>query len=657
MNLPSPLIRRLAHPPQDTLLALFERRINLSGSRAALRSYAGNNRWHSSSWSMWWQRAECLAAGLVSLGVKPGDSVALLSQTREEWAILDVAIMMAGGVVVPLYPASLGEGVITIIKDAGARYVFAENPEQAQKVLSLFDEDEFKIQRLMLIDESSSSQGNDKSQVLHIEDLDPDSLLRKQEHLLLLNDLTARGRRLLADDAEVVARRRDQCTPDTLATLVYTSGTTGEPLGVCITHAQMLAEVRALTQMSLLDSSDVHLMALPLAHIFARVVLWVGVCVGFETVFSRGLSYLLRDMQQVSPTIFAGVPHLFERMKRHLMARLQRFESPYLRKGVDLLMTQAVEISRQRQFSTSKIPGGMSLVAHRIFERVLYPQIKSLFGGKLRFFISGGAPLPVHIAEFFHGCDVLILEGYGLTETCAAITLNTPEDFRFGSVGRPLPGVDITIAPNGEILVRSQMCTSRYFENEKRTAMLIDEQGWLHTGDLGKFDQDGYLYINGRLKNLIVTSGGKNIAPLGTEKALEGSPFIAHAVLFGDGRPYLTALITLDIEVVLAWAKTHESLSKELAARQKRVSVMDESVASWLTQHPEVRALVAAQVEVVNSELAGYESIRKFDVLDADFSLVSGELTPTLKLKRATVEARYRQVLRRLYGDQARVDV
>lgn len=640
---------------EETLISLFERRVNLSGSDAALR-HVHKDAWRSSSWRSWWERSERLAAGLISLGVSPGDRVALLAKSREEWALLDVAILMARAVVVPLYPASTGARIRQIITHSGARHILAEDPVQVQKVLPLLEDSTPALQAAVFIEpacmgtpERSSSTTSSFSS-LHIEDLPGATSLLKGGRLLDLDALMVRGRRLLAESPDIVTSRRLAIVPSDLATLVYTSGTTGQPLGVHLTHRQVLAEVEALHAMKLLDKHDVHLMALPLAHIFARVVLWAGVCSGFETAFSRGLKHLARDLQEVSPTIFAGVPHLFEQMQRRLLARLERFDSPAFRQLVELLLTQGVEISRQRQYMKGGgKPRGAARLMHALLEKTLYPQVKQSFGGRLRFFISGGAPLPVEVAEFFHACDVLILEGYGLTETCAAVTLNTPEGFRFGSVGRPLPGVDLTISPGGEVLVKGPMCTTRgYHHDPERTAMLLDEQGWLHTGDLGRFDRDGYLYITGRLKNLIITSGGKNIAPLSTEMALEASRLISRAVLFGDGRPYLTALITLDQEELERLGR-EASLHRVYLEEQEREGVMEESFVSWLTRREEILRVVQAHVDAVNEGLASFESVRKFAILDADFSLDAGELTPTLKLRRATVEARHKAVIDALY--------
>lgn len=636
----------------SSLISLFEQRVNISGSAPALRSSVAGH-WEQISWRAWWELSERLAAGLISLGVEPGDRVALLASTSAQWAILDVAILMAGAVVVPLYAASRAEQIQATVENAGATFACVEDPLQAQKLLApLVDE---RLRGMVLIQNGAVERGASSVESIHIEDLDPDGSLARRDALLDLDTLAARGRRMLADSPETIVARRRAVRPDHLATLVYTSGTTGEPLGVRLSHAQMLAELDALATVELITPRDVHLMALPLAHIFARSVLWAGVKVGFETAFARELRFVMQDMREVSPTMFAGVPHIFERIQRQLAHRLADVESPLIRGGLEAVIAQGVEISRYRQRHRARVPGGLNGVMHRVLGKTLYPQMRALFGGKLRFFISGGAPLSVDVAEFFHACDLLILEGYGLTETCAAITMNTPGDFRFGSVGRPLPGVDVTISELGEILVRADMCTHGYKDNSKRTDMLIDDDGWLHTGDLGRFDRDGYLYINGRMKNLIVTSGGKNIAPLKTEQALERSSYISRAVLFGDRRHYLTALITLDRDAIERWAAQQNLERPEVPIMvdedaSTASSTMIDSGWGWLTTHERVRALIQTHVDEVNARLASFESVRKFAILDADFSLESGELTPTSKLRRATVESRHRALLDGLYG-------
>ncbi len=632
----------------SSLISVFEQRVNLAASSHALRTCL-DGRWEHTSWQAWWEQSERLAAGLCAVGVKPGERVALLAKTSQEWAELDVAILMAGAVVVPLYPASRAEHVQAIVRDAHARVVCVEDPIQAQKLLPLLESGELDV---MILIRGVAVERVDSSSIesIHIEDLDPRDSWRTSGSLIDLDALGIKGRRLLSEHPDAVIERRLAITPQDLATLVYTSGTTGEPLGVRLTHEQVLAELDALASVDLLSPRDVHLMALPLAHIFARAVLWAGVKIGFETVFARDLRHLMQDMREVAPTIFAGVPHIFERIQRRLMNQLASIESPLIKGGLEGILKQGVTISRERQRRRDRALRGLHGATHKIFQKTLYPQMCALFGGKLRFLISGGAPLSVDVAEFFHACDLLILEGYGLTETCAAITLNTPGDFRFGSVGRPLPGVDVTISEQGEILVRGKMCTPGYHGHERRTAMLLDQDGWLHTGDLGRFDREGYLYINGRMKNLIVTSGGKNIAPLRTEQALERSPYISHAVLFGDRRHYLTALITLDLEAVALWAAQHNVIpvqDDELGGVSS--PIMAPSDKTWLTKDERVYALIEDHVQEVNAGLASFESVRKFAILDADFSLESGELTPTSKLRRATVEARHREVLEKLY--------
>lgn len=617
----------------DSLIALFEHRVNLSGSAPALRHKVDLD-WVQLSWRAWWELSERLAAAFISQGLRPGERVALLANTRVEWAWCDVAIMMARGVVVPIYPSSTPEQITQILEDCGASHLLIEDPEQLAKVLPLLPELR-SLRSVIYFDEDALLETPDEQgrSRLRLSDLEGVEQLKKRGKLRRFDAFSSLGRRQLANDpAEVISRRRE-VAPDDLATLVYTSGTLGEPKGVELTHANVLAEVDALLELGLFEANDLQLLSLPLAHIFARVTLWAGIGYGYETAIGESIPRLMRNLAEVEPTIFAGVPHIFENIYYRLLHQL---ETPNEDIG-DRVMTGLLEQSRQISIArqNGEPLGLLQRAALNLLEPLVYQRVRRFFGGRPRFLVSGGAPLSPQVAEFMHSCGVLIIEGYGLTETCAAVTVNTPDDFRFGSVGRPLPGVDVAIAEDGEILVRGPMCARGYFRNPTASKELVDEDGWLHTGDLGRFDRDGYLYINGRSRNIIITAGGKNVAPLVIERMLESSPFINHAILFGDRRHYLTALVTLDRAGVEEWARAHgygydswEALVKSRRMRDHVQKVIDE----------------------VNARRPNFEAVRKFAILDSDFTLEAGELTPTLKLKRATVEARYRHIVEELYN-------
>lgn len=615
-----------------SLIALFEHRVNLSGSAPALRHKVDLD-WVQLSWRAWWEISERLAAAFISQGLRPGERVALLSSTRVEWAWCDVAIMMARGVVVPIYPSSTPEQVAQILQDSGASHILVEDPEQLAKLLPLLPELRTLRSVIYFDEDALLEQPDDQGRLrLRLQDLDGIAALKKKGKLRRFDGFMALGRRQLADDAAGVISRRREIEPGDLASLVYTSGTLGEPKGVELTHANVLAEVDALLELGLFEADDLQLLSLPLAHIFARVTLWAGIGYGFETAVGESIPRLMHNLAEVEPTIFAGVPHIFENIYHRLLHQLETPDENLGERVMTGLLEQARQISIARQ--NGEPLGFVQRASLNLLEPLIYQRVRRFFGGRPRFLVSGGAPLSPQVAEFMHSCGVLIIEGYGLTETCAAVTANTPDDFRFGSVGRPLPGVDITIAEDGEILVRGPMCARGYFRNPEASRELVDDDGWLHTGDLGRFDRDGYLYINGRSRNIIITAGGKNVAPLVIERLLEASSLISHAILFGDRRHYLTAIVTLDREGVESWATAHGIAFDGWEA---------------LVASSEVRAYVQGLVDEVNASRPNFEAVRKFAILDNDFTLEAGELTPTLKLKRATVEARYRHIVEDLY--------
>ncbi len=622
----------------QSLIHLFEQRVNRSGPQPALRTKA-DRQWVEMSWRTWFETSDRLAAGLIALGVEAHDRILLASQTRAEWAIMDMAIMMARATCVPLYPSTTAESAQHIARECDARVAIVEDPVQLAKLTPILDDPDTSLTHIVFFDEDALEAVEGTPRRVSIEDIEQAVQWRADEVLIREDALDALGRRTLSQDAQVVSRRREAIEPEDAATLVYTSGTMGEARGVIITHANAVAEVDGLTKLNILSADDRQLVVLPLAHIFARITLWAAIGYGIESVMGEGMAQLMANFREVEPTVFAGVPHIFENMWRELEARLtSRAQSGAVVTASRVMLEQAREISRARQHGAS-----LTMVqrgVERLLEPALFRQVRRIFGGKLRLFISGGAPLNPEIAEFFHACGLLVLEGYGLTESCGAATFNAPDDFRFGSVGRPLPHVDITLDRDGEILIRAQSCTPGYDKDPEATAALLDEDGWLHTGDLGRFDADGYLYVAGRKKNLIITAGGKNVAPLVIEQALEEAPFIDHAMIFGDDRHYLTALVTLDHEQVRA-----------------RLGEIEEEPGAELIEDVRVRQLVEDHIDAVNEERPSFEAIRKFAILGATFSLQSGELTPTLKLKRATVEARYHHIVDALYDESSRASV
>jgi long-chain acyl-CoA synthetase len=627
----------------ETIVELFESRVNASGSETALRYMGEGGAWEQQSWREWWEHVERIAAGLISLGVEPGDRVCLLSNTRVEWVWADLAILMAGGVVVPVYPTALPEQCRAIIEQTGSRIVLAEDPLQLDKILEVRPHLE-RVEQVVYFDDSSLLDEPDERgrAVVRLADLEGDddgSSLLEDDWLMSFDVLISRGRQELSSDSEYAARVRRGLTDDRLASIVFTSGTTGHARGVCLSHRNFVAEVEGLKRLELFGTEDRQLLMLPLAHIFAKILFIASVGYGSEIVFAGSMRTIFDDLAEIRPTFFAGVPRIFEKIYQQLH---EDRHGPYEHASVtgrlrDQAFAFGRQLSRARQTDTE-----LSLwqrAQERVYDELVFRRIREAFGGEIRFLISGGAPMPPAIAEFFLGCGILILEGYGLTETTAASTLNRPDDFRFGSVGKPVPGVDITIAEDREVLIRGDTVCIGYHRADDDPEDPLDEEGWFHTGDLGRFDRDGFLSITGRKKELIVTSGGKNVAPRFIERRIEESPLVGHAFLYGDRRNYLTALIAPDLDALRTWG----------AERDHPVETPEDL--RELTQSEELRREIEELLDEVNRHLASYESVRKFAILEEDFSIAGGELTPTHKLRRRAIAGKYRSILDSLYSE------
>lgn len=610
-----------------TILELFKQRVNEFGPRTALlHKYDGV--WEEQSWKEWWEQSERIAAGLIDLGIEPGDPVCVLSETRIEWVWIDMAVTMAGGVLVPIYPSSLPDQCAHIIEDTGANLAFVEDPSQLDK-LARVRAGGGRPDRIIYLERAA---------VLPTEDWQGRRQVRLEEiggsddeWMESFDALVARGRRRVAEDHRFVADRRQSVDSADLATIIYTSGTAGTPKGVEHTHASLVAEVEALARLELLSPEDRQLLFLPLAHIFAKILFLAAIGTGIQTAFAESLPKVMANMREVRPTFFAAVPRVFEKIHAQLMSDDHRLFGPD-----GALFERAVR--RGKQFSRrrrhGKSVGALARLEEKVYGRLVFERIRELFGDNLRFVFCGGAPLQPELAEFFHAAGVLLLEGYGLTETAAVSTLNLPGDVRFGSVGKPLPGADVTIDEDDEILVRGPMLMRGYHNLDAQTdAALEAEQGWFHTGDLGRFDRDGFLYITGRKKHLIVTSGGKNLAPEPIESKLAQSPLIKQAVLVGDGRPFVAALLTLD-EAAETWA-----IQQGIAFEER----------ADLGEHPALRERLAQELASVNETLPHFETVRQFAVLDEPLSVEDGGLTPTGKVRRAALVDRHRDLIDRLY--------
>ncbi len=596
---------------EDTLAKMFWSRVERSGDRPA-QQFKRAGVWQTLTWREVGDSVRELALGLIALGRSKGESIALLSASRAEWVQADFAIFSAGCITVPVYPSYPPDLVAYVINDSGARTVFVEDAGQLAKVLEA-REHMPQLEQIVVMSGYEAPQ--------------PPKSVMTWETL----------RRLGRDHAEAhkstLAERVTTSSPSDVASIVYTSGTTGPPKGVVQTHGNHVAALAASKTATPVEEGWVHLLFLPLAHSFARLESFLGVAHGLTTAFAENLDKLRDNLPETRPHFICSVPRVFEKVYAGVLATAQS-GSPLKRKIFQWAVGVGRDVSRHQQRG-QPIPAGLEL-KRRVAHALVFSKLHARLGGRLQWAVSGGAPLARDIAEFFHAAGILLLEGYGLTETCPALTFNRPDRYKFGSVGQALPGVELKIAPDGEILARgANVATRGYFKQPEATREVFEPDGWFHTGDIGRIDEDGFLFITDRKKDLIVTAGGMNIAPQNIENLLKADPFISQVMVHGDRKPYPVALITLNPEELAKFAREQGVLTTDPGA---------------LVRHPKIVERVARTVEEKNTNLQSYAKIKKFSILAVDFSLEGGELTPTLKVKRKVVSEKYKKDLEGLYG-------
>jgi long-chain acyl-CoA synthetase len=573
--------------------------------------------WRETTWRACATGVREIAAGLVESGLSVGDKVAILAGTRPEWLEADLAIYTAGAITVPIYQSNLPHECGYILANSGARVCFVEDAKQLGKIREVQREGfELDGERMMI----------DVGQMVLI-DGDPDG----GSDVVRLADLRTRGRAALGRLQSQLDQRVAALGRDDLATIVYTSGTTGPPKGVMQTHGNHLAALEAVAELGLANAGEVDFLFLPLAHSFARMIEYFGLWAGTVTAFSTSIDALTQEIAETRPHLIPSVPRIYEKIYGRILSN---------RQGASVIQGAifdwAVGVGRdrsacqQRGESPSWWLGWQAALA----DRLVFARIHHVLGGRVRLMVSGGAPLAREIMEFFHAVGLLILEGYGLTETTPILTCNRPDAFKFGTVGRALDGVSLRIAADGEILAKGPNVAMGYYKRPEATAETWDRDGWFHTGDIGEVDAEGFLRITDRKKDLIKTSGGKYVAPQNIENLLKTQMHISQAVVIGDNRKYCVALITLDLDEIERWA------AAEGIALPSR---------SEAARHPKVLALIESEVRAVNAHLASYESVKYFRVLDRDFSQETGELTPSLKVKRKVVTERYSEIIDDMY--------
>lgn len=580
------------------------------GSSRFLMKRKVDNEYKGITYDEFGEQTEQLAYGLAALGIKRGDKVAILSENRPEWVFSDMAILSLGAIDVPLYPSLTSESIEFILNNSESKAIILSNKFQLNKLLKY----KSKCKHLNHIIILNDKDAEEKEPSLHtLSDVQGMGKIYKQQHQNLLKESIS------------------QVHENDLCTIIYTSGTTGEPKGVLLTHKNILSNVNAALEAFPINKEDVFLSFLPLCHIFERMG-------GYYTAFSSGgticyaetIETVSQNMLEIKPTIITTVPRLFERIYSKI---IKNVESQPVKK--QKIFYWAIDTGKA--FSKAKRRGSIPVslnIKNKLAEKLVFKKIREKTGGKLRFFISGGAALPKELGEFFEAIGILIIEGYGLTESSPVITANQIDDYKFGTVGKPFPGVQIKIAEDGEILAKGPNIMQGYYKNKKETEDTLKD-GWLHTGDIGKFDSEGFLEITDRKKHLFKTSTGKYIAPTQIENIFLASKYIDQFIIIGDRRMFLSALIVPDFEAI-----------KEFADANK----IQYSNIQDLAKSKEVYELIDKDMVQFQKKLANYEKVRKFVLLEKPFSLESGEITPSMKIKRKFVEERYGHLIEEMYS-------
>ena len=590
------------------MAALFLQRVEKSPDKEAFRYLDGGN-WVSVSWREAAERVQSLAAGLLALGVEPEQRVGIASSTRYEWILADLAVMCAGAATTTVYANTNAADTAYILSDSESRLVFAENADQLAK----------------LTERRAELPGVDKVVVFEG--------TGDGDWVMTLDDLADLGVKYLSEQPQSVGDAVDGISSDRLATLIYTSGTTGRPKGVRLRHEAWVYAGVAVSELRILSDDDLQLLWLPLAHAFGKVLISAQIACGFASAVDGRVDKIVQNTAVIKPTFMAAAPRIFEKAHSRVVMDQQE-RGGWKEKLFQRAFAVGKEVGRRRRDHKS-VPLPMTL-QHRLFDRIVFSKVRQVFGGRIRFFVSGSAPLNREIAEWFHAAGLLILEGYGLTETAGAGFINRLENYKLGTVGLPFEGTDVRISDEGEVQTTSALVMAGYHNLPDATKAAFTDDGWLRSGDKGEVDADGFLRITGRIKEMFKTSGGKYIVPPAIEaKFIALCPFASQFLVFGEARNFCVALIALDPDAVSGWAAERGLSGKSYAE---------------LVKLPEVQALVDEYVKKLNSELNRWETIKKWALLDHELSVERGELTPSLKVKRSVVEERNKEVLDSFYS-------
>jgi long-chain acyl-CoA synthetase len=588
-----------------TICSLFVDAARRSTEYPAVK-FKSHDHWHQLTWQQYFERAQEISFSLHELNLKPSDKIAIMSNTRVEWSLTDYAAMGSGAIVVPIYHSITIEDCEYILNNSESRFLFVESKALVKSILTIIDKCP-QLEKIICFERIES----------------------EDERVIPWDTFLNYGRVLFEKEPKKFEQSCRAVTASDVATILYTSGTTGLPKGVVLCHSNIISEVVDAFSLFGVGPADSSLSFLPYAHIMGRVEHWGHVYIGFTLAFAESVERVKQNLQEIQPTFLIAVPRIFEKIYSAIWSQMetQKIKLKVFRTAMAISMKIAdCKIKRET-------PPIELLAGYLIAKKLVLDKIKEAFGGRLRFAISGGAPLSRDIALFFYAADILLLEGYGLTETTAAICVNRTFDFQFGTVGKPVGDTQIKIAEDGEILAKGQKIMASYFKDPEATQASLKD-GWFSTGDIGEFTSSGNLKITDRKKDLIKTGGGKYVAPQKLESLLKLHPIISNVLIHGDEKKYIVALITLDRQFILAVAK------------DKQIPYAD---ITSLIQNQVIQDLVKTAITDANSHLASFETIKKYLILPSEFTVESGELTPSLKVKRKFLDQKYRSEIESLY--------
>lgn len=603
-----------AGTPPQTINELFKQAMSRRADQVVMR-YKRDRRWHDITAAQLEERVRNLALALHRLGIRAGDRVALLAESSPEWSVTDYAILANGAINVPIYPTQAVDQVGYILRNCGARILFISNAKQLRRIQPALDTLKSKERPRIIMFEGPKEE-------------------KKDGAVMTLAELDNAGRGEGSLNPQLYGRLAAEARPDDLATIIYTSGTTGEPKGVMLTHHNLVSNALNSGEVFELKPDDSALSFLPLSHVFERTVLYIYLSFGVQINFARGVETVAEDIKEVRPTVVTAVPRLFEKIYATINKRAAE-QSPIKQK----IFHRAVEVGREVAVLRNKgarVPIRLAIEL-KALDKLVFTKWRNAVGGRLRFFVSGGAALPPELAYIFCGAGILILQGYGLTETSPIVSFNRPDANRIGTIGQTIPGVKVRVAEDGELLVQGDNVMQGYYQMAEETERVLQRRPdgvWFHTGDIGTIDADGYISITDRKKDLIKTSLGKYIAPQPIENMIRAIPMVDQAIVIGNARKFPSALIVPSFDALRSYAKSLGVEAKDNAE---------------LARHPRIVEYFKKKIDEVTRDLAPHEKIKKIALLDQEFSVESGELTPTLKVRRKFVEDKHRAVIDALY--------